>query len=267
MTTAYIIDSETTGLVPPIEATEVAYQQISWECVSSGLTSLKEGYSPLDILEVVFPTNNYVDETGFVGCFKPSKPIEKKAAELTGITDFLVKDCPPSSSFKLPKMDYFIAHNAVFDWGVLGKPDVKRICTKEIAQSIFADGKKDGLKNNKLSSLIEFFYPEEAEQLLATSHGALQDIKLVYLVLLKIAERLPKCDSFEYLLRYCSQDTKEDKPATISEKRFKEVANEWYIMFGKHKGVELKKVPKDYLRWLLDATQFPLEKELLRKFL
>jgi len=267
MTTAYIIDSETTGLVPPIEVTEVAYQQISWECVSSGLTSLREGYSPFNILEVVFPTNNYVDETGFVGRFKPSVPITAKAKELTGITEEMLVNCPPSSSFKLPKMDYFIAHNCIYDWGVLGKPEVKRICTKEIAQSIFADCKKDGLKNNKLSSLVEFFYPEEAEQLLAASHGALQDIKLVYLLLLKIAERLPKCDSFEYLLRYCSQGTKEDKPATISGKRFKEVAGEWYIMFGKHKGYELKKVPKDYLRWLLDATQFPLEKELIKRYL
>ena len=267
--TAYIIDTETTGLIPPIEVTEVAYQKISWDCITSGLASLKEGYSPFDILEVVFPTSNYIDETVFVGRFKPSKPIEKKAAELTGITDFLVKDCPPSSSFKLPEMTYMIAHHCVFDWGVLGKPDVKRICTKEIAQNIFAEHKKKGLKNNKLSSLIEFFYPEEAEQLLETSHGALQDIKLVYLLLLKIAYKLPKADSFEYLLRYCSQGSAEPvaKEKKINPKRFEEIAGSWYIMFGQHKGNELKYVPNSYLRWLHNAVNCELEKELIGRFI
>jgi exodeoxyribonuclease X len=272
--TAYVIDTETTGLIPPIEVTEVAYQQIEWECISSGLQALLEGSNVFDILSVVFEQDidynkdlSVYSKNGFTGRFKPSKPIEKKAAELTGITNELVKDCPPSSSFKLPEMTYFIAHNAIFDYGVLGKPDVKRICTKEIAQNIFANLKKDGLKNNKLSSLIEFFYPNEAEELLRTSHGALQDIKLVYLLLLKVAERLPKADSFEYLLKYCSQGTPDEKPAKISDKRFTEVAGEWYIMFGKYKGYELKKVPKDYLRWLAEATQFELEKELLRKYL
>lgn len=269
MCSAYIIDVESTGLIPPIEVTEVAYQQITWDCISSGLTSLKEGYSPFDILEVVFPTSNYVDETAFVGRFKPSKPIEKKAAELTGITEEMLKDCPPSSSFKLPEMSYFIAHNAVYDWGVLGRPDVKRICTKEIAQNIFAEHKKKGLKNNKLSSLIEFFYPEEAEQLLATSHGALQDIKLVYLLLLKVADKLPKANSFEYLLRYCSQGNSEQaaKEKKISPKRFEEVDGRWYIMFGQHKDNELKYVPQSYLRWLHGAVNCELEKELIGRFI
>jgi exodeoxyribonuclease X len=268
--TAYIIDTETTGLMPPVEPTEIAYKLVTWKCISDGLEALKEGHSPFDILEAVFSSggNSDFDTTVFVGRFKPSKPIEKKAAELTGITDFHVKDCPPSSSFILPKMAYFIAHNAVFDYGVLGKPDVKRVCTKEIAQNIFTKYKKDGLKNNKLSSLTEFFYPNEAETLLKTSHGALQDIKLVYLLLLKIADTLPKADSFDYLLRYCSQGTSssnKQEQGVISQNRFKEVDGHYRIMFGKHKEVELRFVPTPYLRWLTEATTNAAEKELLLK--
>jgi exodeoxyribonuclease X len=265
--TAYIIDTETTGFKYPREVTEVAYQEITWNCISSGLTSLLEGYSPFDILNAVFQEETANRRSYYLSRFKPNKKIEEGAAKITGITDELVKDCPPSSSLILPKMTYFIAHNAVFDYDVLGKPDVMRICTMEIAQNIFAAYKKDGLKNNKLGSLIEFFYPNESIELLATSHGALQDIKLVYLLLLKIAEKLPKADSFEYLLRYCSQGSAEEKPQSISDKRFKQLDNYWYIEFGKHKGTRLNDVPRSYLMWLHDVTQFALEKELIRKYL
>ncbi len=243
--TAYIIDTETSGLTPPIEATEVAYQQIKHECITSGLASLQEGYSVFDILEAVF-SKVEAEPSGFVGRFKPSKPIESKAAELTGITDELIKDCPPSSSFTLPEMKYFIAHNAVFDWGVLGRPNVKRICTKELSQQLFKHNKAYGLKNNKLSSLIEFFYPAEAEELLATSHCALQDIKLVYLLLLRIYEYVPESD-FESLASCCTQGGS----TSSYSKNFKQENGEWVITFGKHKGTMLKEVPKDYLRWVV----------------
>ena len=265
---AYIIDTETTGLRPPIEVTELAYQHISWDCIVNGLTAIEEGTTVNDLLTVVFAESQ---KDSFLGRFKPSKAIEAKAAELTGITNELVKNCPPSGAVKLPAINYFIAHNAVFDWRVLGKPEVKRVCTKEIAQNIFADCKKDGLANNKLSTLIGFFYPKEAEQLLKDSHGALQDIKLVYLLLLQIKKKLPKADSFAYLLRYCSQAEKTyeglDKAKAIPKTRFKEVNGTYCIMFGKHSGTPIKEVPKDYMRWVYDnATNSEEERELIRKF-
>ena len=66
----------------------------------------------------------------FVQRYNPGKPITLGALATHHIMDEELVDCPPASSFTLPgHVDYIIGHNVDLDWEVIGKPEIKRICT------------------------------------------------------------------------------------------------------------------------------------------
>jgi exodeoxyribonuclease X len=230
----FIADSETTGLVAP-QACE-----IGWLHVQDLLTDFKNTKidSPLAVL---------TDDSYFVGTyeerFRPTKPIELQASKITGIYMKDVLRCPSITTFEYPKsVKYMIGHNIAYDWRVFGQPEVKLICTKELAQLVFP--KADGLKNHKLTTIIEWLYPEEGATLVANAHGALLDCKLVYLVLLKILEKLPQVETWEQLASLCSQGKKS------YEELNKPLAEMKVIPIGKYKGSKFSEIPTDYLKWL-----------------
>jgi exodeoxyribonuclease X len=135
-----------------------------------------------------------------------------------------------------------IGHNIAYDWRVFQKPDVKLICTKELAQLVYT--KKDGLANHKLTTLVEFLYKEEGKKLTLKAHGALLDCKLVYLVLLKIVRKLPQVKDWQDLVSLCSQGTR------TYEESNKVIADMTILPMGKYGGRRFSEVPTDYLKWL-----------------
>ena len=241
----FIADTETTGLVAP-QACE-----IGWLHVQDLLADFKntEIDSPLAVL---------TEDSYFVGTyeerFRPTKPIELQASKVTGIYMKDVLRCPSITTFEYPKsVKYMIGHNIAYDWRVFGQPEVKLICTKELAQLVFP--KANVLKNHKLTTLVEWLFPEEGATLVANAHGALLDCKLVYLLLQKILEKLPQVETWEQLASLCSQGK---KGAEVEGKPLEEMKT---LPFGKHKGKKFSEVPKDYLQWLQkqDNLSPPLE--------
>jgi exodeoxyribonuclease X len=244
----FIADSETTGLVAP-QACE-----IGWLHVQDTLAEFKQ--TVVDNPVAFLGDNSYFLSV-YEQRFRPTKPIELQASKVTGIYMKDVLHCPSITTFEFPKsVKYMIGHNIAYDHRVFGKPDVKLICTKELAQLVFPKDK--GLKSHKLTTIIEWLYPEEGTTLVANAHGAVLDCKLVYLVLLKVLEKLPQVETWEQLASLCSQGKKSYEELNEPLAEMKE------LPFGKYKGCKFSEVPRDYLVWLSkqDGLSPPLESAL-----
>ena len=244
----FIADTETTGLVDP-QACE-----IGWLHVQDTLAEFKQAVVDNPI---AFLNDNSYFLSVYEQRFRPTKAIELQASKVTGIYMKDVLHCPSITTFEFPKsVKYMIGHNIAYDHRVFGKPDVKLICTKELAQLVFPKDK--GLKSHKLTTIIEWLYPEDGATLVANAHGAVLDCKLVYLVLLKVLEKLPQVETWEQLASLCSQGKKSyeeiDKPLAEMKE----------LPFGKYKGCKFSEVPRDYLVWLSkqDGLSPPLEAAL-----
>jgi exodeoxyribonuclease X len=230
----FIADTETTGLVDP-QACE-----IGWLHVQDTLAEFKQAVVTDSI---AFLSDNSYFLSVYEQRFRPTKAIELQASKVTGIYMKDVLHCPSITTFEFPKsVKYMIGHNIAYDHRVFGKPDVKLICTKELAQLVFPKDK--GLKSHKLTTIIEWLYPEEGATLVANAHGAVLDCKLVYLVLLKVLEKLPQVETWEQLASLCSQGKKSYEELNEPLAEMKE------LPFGKHKGKKFSEVPRDYLVWL-----------------
>ena len=202
-----ILDTETTGLIEPIEAIEVAWQEVVFE-------------------------EQHVDKTTecFLQRFKPSKPIEFGALATSHILISELLDCEPSSSFKLPEdTEYLLGHNIDYDWKVLGKPNVKRICTKAIATHLIPN-----IDSYSQSALLYYFLGESAKPLLKEAHNALEDINNNFRLLNWLLD----------LVREGIYDIEELW-------KFSELCRVPTVMpFGKHKGELIKDIPSSYKQWL-----------------
>lgn len=244
----FIADSETTGLISP-QACE-----IGWLHVQDTLAEFKQAVVTDPI---AFLSDNSYFLSVYEQRFRPTKPIELQASKVTGIYMKDVIKCPSITTFEFPKsVKYMIGHNIAYDWRVFNKPDVKLICTKELAQLVFPKDK--GLKSHKLTTIIEWLYPEDGATLVANAHGAVLDCKLVYLVLLKVLEKLPQVETWEQLASLCSQGKKSYEELNEPLAEMKE------LPFGKYKGCKFSEVPRDYLVWLSkqDGLSPPLQSAL-----
>lgn len=145
--TAYIFDSETTGLIAP-HLVEAAWLKIG---AVSGLPITEQ----------------------FLQRYKPAKPIELGALSVSHILDEELADCSPHDSFSMPSdTQYIIGHNVDYDWRVIGEPDVKRICTKALSSMLWplAD-------SHTQSAMIYLHFRDQAAGLLRNAHAALDDVK------------------------------------------------------------------------------------------
>jgi exodeoxyribonuclease X len=167
---------------------------------------------------------------GFEQRYRPSKPISLAALATHHILDEELLDCPPSTSFKLPAgLQYLIGHNVDFDWAVAGSPDVRRICTLSLARAVWPT-----LEAHNQSALLYYLDRKNARERLKNAHSAGADIKICATILEHICLKL-KIDSLEALW----QKSEESRIPT-------------HMPFGKHKGMPIAEVPKDYVRWLLN---------------
>ena len=203
----YIIDTETTGITDP-EPIQVAWIRLD----SLGL------------------------EVGrFESLYRPSKPISFGAMATHHILDSDLRDCEPSSSFRLPEDCHFlIGHNIDFDWQVIGKPDAKRICTLALSRSLYPH-----LDSHSLGALSYFLsFPDFRGEMRERLKGAHYALSAVLLTL--------------DLLRNIVSDSGITYPLDFNElwEKSEEARIPKVMPFGKHKGVQLKEVPSDYKRWL-----------------
>jgi len=158
--TAYIFDSETTGLNEPhlIEAAWLKLRDISSLTVTAD----------------------------FLQRYKPGKPIELSALATSHILDEELDGCEPYNTFTLPEdVEYLIGHNVDYDWRVIGEPDVKRICTRALSSKLWP-----AADSHTQSAMIYLHYRTEAADLLRNAHAALDDVKNCRLLLVKILDTL-----------------------------------------------------------------------------
>jgi exodeoxyribonuclease X len=245
-----IIDTETTGLVAP-EPIEIAYFGLGT------ITNLRNSIFLGEDTIIRWLMNDL--DSYYLERFNPSKAIDAGASRVNGIYKKDLLTCRKSSEFTLPtETEYFIGHNIAFDHRTLGKPNVKLICTKEL--SLLTFNRQTGLGNNKLTTLIEFLYP--GRNLTINAHGALHDCKLVYLLLIKILEKLPKIGTWDELSNLCSQGK-----ATKSYEELNKTLTKLEVMpFGKYKDLFFSEVPKDYLKWLIKQEGLSPNLEVTIKF-
>ncbi len=69
--------------------------------------------------------------------------------------------------------DYLIGHNIDFDWEVIGKPNIKRICTLALCRYYYPD-----LDAHKLSAMMYFLFGanEDTRRRIKDAHSALADV-------------------------------------------------------------------------------------------
>lgn len=214
-----LIDTETTGIIDPV-AIEIAWMRL-------------ESATELRVLD------------GFHQYYNPGKPISFGAMATHHITNEDVENCLPISDFKFPEVDYIIGHNVDFDWNVLGKPDVKRICTLALARKAWPNA-----DSHTQSALMYMLYGAAAKTRLKEAHSAKADIEFCLCIL---SEALLILDP------HVQADTWEKLWLLSEETRIPSV-----ITFGKHKGTLVKDVPSDYRKWY--AKQADADPYLLKAF-
>lgn len=206
---AIILDTETTGIKPPVEAIEVGYIRLR-SCIEP-----------------------HCVEADFVGRYAPSRPIETGALATHHIMDEDLLGHPPSGSFRLPDgVEYLIGHNVDYDWGVIGRPEVRRICTLAMSRYLWPD------VSHSLGAMIYLLERDRARELTREAHGALPDCRMCLIVLRHIFRRLGD-------LGVCPEHW--GGLWEVSEKaRLPTV-----MPFGKHAGKRITELPSDYKDWLL----------------
>ncbi len=165
--------------------------------------------------------------------YNPGKPIECGAMATHHITDEDVTDCPPASDFRLPTdAEYLIGHNIDFDYQVSltcgPQPEPKRICTLALSRALWPDA-----DSHSLAAMCYRLDRKRARELCPDAHGASRDIDLVRIVLLEIVMRVG--------------------PATWEDlwKASERARVPTHMPYGKHRGVPIASVPRDYKDWLL----------------
>lgn len=177
--------------------------------------------------------------------FKPPVPISLEAMAVHHITEKMVADKPVfiGSALHFFLVDLFheknailVAHNAEFDKEMLNREGVhpqKVICTMKVQKVL---DKEEQMSQYKMQYL-RYFHGFEIE---AGAHDAADDI----LVLEALFDHLNKEVSVEEMIRMT------EEPFLLRS-----------LTFGKHKGVPLDDVPRDYLMWL--RSQDNIEGDLL----
>ena len=204
MTKAVIFDTETTGRKDPI-IIEGAWLELK------SVDPFKLGLS-------------------FCQRYNPGKPIELGALATHHIYDEELIQCPPAKSFSLPNdVEYIIGHNIDYDWNVIDKPNIRRVCTLALARKVW-----NSIDAYSQSALLYFIDRDNARDILKKAHSAETDVRICATILEKICIELD-ISSFEHLW----ESSEDARTPTV-------------MPFGKHKGTLITDIPIDYKKWLLN---------------
>ena len=203
MSKSIIFDTEATGIKEPV--------------------LIEAAWLELASIEPFTATNSFVQR------YNPGKPITLGALATHHILDEELVDCPSASSFKLPDdVSYIIGHNVDFDWEVIGKPEIKRICTLALARKLWPN-----LDSHTQSALLYYLERNSAREQLRNAHSALTDAGICAVILDHICQQL----GVKTVENLYTESEKARIPTTMP--------------FGKHKGMLLTDLPNDYKQWLL----------------
>ncbi|WP_230656962.1 3'-5' exonuclease [Psychrobacter sp. I-STPA10] len=215
---AWILDTETTGLVDP-HMTELAYSIIYID--ENGIRVIQEPRSKR---------------------FNPCKPIALGSMATSHITDEDVANEPPHTDFKLPaSVGYLVGHNIDFDMQVLRNAGIthapKLICTQAMAQRLLPE-----LDSHKLVALLYYFHHDYAHKYAKKAHAAVWDIEFTAIVL-------------QSLIKLANSNG-ENIVDMESLYQFSEIARiPLYMPFKKYKGKTITDLaiedPK-YLQWVVN---------------
>jgi exodeoxyribonuclease X len=105
--------------------------------------------------------------------YNNERPISAGAKATHHIIDKDLIGKPSYSDFKLPDgVEYIVGHKVDFDWGVIGKPDVKRICTLALSRHFYPEA-----GTHTLGAMMYYLFPDEmARERLIGAHSAAVDI-------------------------------------------------------------------------------------------
>lgn len=160
--TAIIFDTETTGLVEPIQVIEIAWEEFTFDPYASSQVHKER--------------------------FKPSKPIEWGALSTHHIHLQDLVDCRPHTECQLPNgLIYLIGHNVDFDWSVMGKPPIKRIDTLALCRALYPDS-----DSHKLGAMYYYIFgtTDLTRDDLSGAHAAADDVFFCRRILLAIIEKV-----------------------------------------------------------------------------
>lgn len=202
---AILFDSETTGIDEPV-IVQTSYAYIDHMGQPTG------GWESCD--------------TKF---WNPGKPIAFGALATHHIFPEDVADMPPAVDFRLPAdVGYLVGHKIDFDWGAIGEPNVKRICTLALARRMWPDA-----DSHSLGALVYMLKGRSVRNQVKGAHDAEADIILCSYVL-------------EAICKARQPSSLDDLWLMSEQARIPTV-----MTFGKHKGEPVKSIPPDYKRWLL----------------
>lgn len=161
--------------------------------------------------------------------YRPEGMISLGAMAVHHIMDEDLEACPPASTFSLPDdVEYLVGHNIDFDWQVAGRPEVRRIDTLCLCRALWPDA--DAHSQSAMMYLLE---RDSARDRLRDAHSAAADVELCRTILRHIVSRLG-VESWSGLW----EASESARIPTV-------------MPFGKHKGIPISEVPKDYKQWLL----------------
>ncbi|QQR50229.1 3'-5' exonuclease [Candidatus Nomurabacteria bacterium] len=183
--------------------------------------------------------------------FKPPVPISYESMAVHHITNKMVAD-KPAFKFSTEHAEVakrfadeetvFIAHNAIFDLGMLAKEGLvpqKYICTLRVARHLDPEEK---ISSYRLQYL-RYFLDLEVDNS-ATAHDALGDVLVLEQLFDRLFKKIIETDQCTELEAYQKMIDISSHPSLI--KTFK---------FGKHvdkKVEEVAKIDPGYLEWLLN---------------
>lgn len=188
-------------------------------------------------------------ESQFCQRYNPGEEISFDAMAVHHILQEEVDFQEPCAKFRLPDVCYLIGHNVDFDWKAYeasGCPPSSAdllICTAAMGRYLWP-GIKGKLSSQ--SSLLYRLLGPPAREMLQGAHSALIDVQN-NLVLLQLIIK----EAIRRQLILPLEFTGEEE-FWSSVYRFSETARLPTIQpFGKHAGVAIKDLPRDYKQWML----------------
>lgn len=206
----------------------------------------------------VFKTSDKDGEQSF-NC-KPEQKILPASTVIHGITQEKANTFPDPKdtadaiynflkSFNAPLL--FVAHNISYDNQVIKSLFEKyldcdfdpktSIDTLKFAKHLIPSTEIGGYS---LDAVFYYLFPERLEYLITkrASHGAVEDCRLTYEVLIELKKRLDEKNNKELcwdeVIEFVSQ------PFDLSDEVWG---------FGKHKGIKFRDTPRGYIRWCLSS--------------
>lgn len=181
--------------------------------------------------------------------FNSGRPISPVTTQIHGITDDDVAglDAFDLSNFNVP--EYLIGHNVNFDWRVIGRPEVKLICTVRLARLAFPEW-----SSYKQSRCIEQLFNlqnrgGDITRFTQQAHDALGDVKMCYEIYKACCEKLGiNYHNYAAAHLLCQKASKTQGQSSTRNTSDQPMS---VMPFGKYRGQPITQLPKPYVKWIL----------------